>query len=253
MKEVKNFKSLPLVVLIPNLFTLLSLAIGTNAIRLAIDGNWEIAVGSIIVCALLDGLDGRIARILEVSSKFGAELDSLCDFVSFGITPAIVLYLWIIDSLALEFKRLSWTISIIYILCMAIRLARFNVNDSNEDNSDTQTMFFTGVPAPAGGLLLLLPLMLNFNIAKQFNIDLRLYMQLVHIFSLIVALLLASRIPTYSIKNIKVKREFIWLVFFAFGICIIAITLYPWNVLPLFGLCYIVSIAFSIVTARKIN
>lgn len=253
MREMKNFHSLPLVVLIPNLFTLLSLAIGTNAIRLAIDGKWKLAVSSIVVCALLDGLDGRIARILQVSSKFGAELDSLCDFVSFGIAPGMILYLWIIGSLDLEFKKLSWTISSIFILCMAIRLARFNANESNEDNSDEQEKFFKGVPAPAGGLLLLLPLMINFNIAKQFSIDMQLYMPLVHIFSLIVAFMLASRIPTYSIKYINIKREFIWLVFFAFAISIIVITLYPWYILPLFGLGYIVSIGFSIVTARKIN
>ena len=136
---------------------------------------------------------------------------------------------------------------------MAIRLARFNVSDSNEDNSDDQAMFFRGVPAPAGGLLLLFPLILNFNIAKQLHIDMALYIPLVNLFSLIISFLLPSRIPTYSIKNISVKREFIWLVLLVFGILIIAVTLYPWYVLPIFGLCYLISIVLSIIAAKKIN
>ena len=244
---------LPFVALLPNLFTLFSLAIGVNAIRLAIDGDWEFAVGSIVISAILDGLDGRLARILNASSKFGAELDSLCDLVNFGVAPGLMIYLWIVGPLDIEIKKLSWTISIIFIICMSIRLARFNTDSSEDLHDQKAIIFFKGIPAPAGGLLILLPIILDLKIAKFFNIDIQSHVLLINIYSIIIASMLPSRIPTFSLKALKINREYIWLALLCSGIFIVALTIYPWYVLPLIAVIYIISIFCSIVYAKKIN
>jgi CDP-diacylglycerol--serine O-phosphatidyltransferase len=247
-------KPFPFISLIPNLFTLLSLAIGVNAIRLAIDGNWELAVGSIIISSIIDGIDGRIARLLNASSKFGAELDSLCDLVNFGVAPALMIYFWVSNSVDAEFQKLSWTISIIFILCMSIRLARFNADLNVVTNIDKRSkIFFKGVPAPAGGLLMLLPIILDFKLAKMFGYDLRSHIVIIDIYSIIIAFLLPSRIPTFSFKSINVEPEYIWLALLLSGIFIVSLTIYTWYVMPIIAIIYITSIFFSIAYAKKIN
>jgi CDP-diacylglycerol--serine O-phosphatidyltransferase len=247
-------KPFPFIALIPNLFTLLSLAIGVNAIRLAIDGNWELAVGSIIISSIIDGIDGRIARLLNAASQFGAELDSLCDLVNFGVAPALMIYFWISHSVDSEFQKLSWTISIIFILCMSIRLARFN-SDLNAPNIDYKRakLFFKGVPAPAGGLLMLLPIIIDFKLAKIFSLDLRSHIVMINLYSIMIAFLLPSRIPTFSFKTINIAAEYIWLALLLSGIFIVALTIYTWYVMPIIAIIYLTSIFFSIAYAKKIN
>jgi CDP-diacylglycerol--serine O-phosphatidyltransferase len=246
-------KPLPFIVLIPNLFTLLSLAIGINSIRLAIDGHWESAVGSIVIASIIDGLDGRIARILNVSSKFGAELDSLCDLVNFGVAPGLMIYFWIVAPLDVEIKKLSWAISIIFIICVSIRLARFNIDSSSDPYDKRSMMFFKGIPSPAGGLLILLPIILDFKIAKIFNIDIKSNILAINIYSAIIALMMPSRVPTFSLKAVRINHEYVWLALLSFGIFIVLLTLYTWYILPLIAIIYVLSIFCSIVYARKIN
>jgi len=246
-------KPLPFIALIPNLFTLFSLVIGINSIRLAIDGEWELAVGSIVIASILDGVDGRLARILNASSKLGAELDSLCDLVNFGVAPALILYLWIISPLEIEFKKISWTISILFIICMSIRLARFNIDSTGAPYDRKNIIFFKGIPAPAGGLMILLPIILEFKIAKFFGINIKTYNMSINLYSILIAFMLASRVPTFSLKSLKVKPEYIWLVLLCSGIFILMLTVYPWYVLPIVAIIYVTSIFCSIAYAKKFN
>ena len=156
----KHFhNTLSILKLLPNFLTLLALTIGLNSFKMALEGNWERAVICIVVAAIIDGIDGKLARLLNATSSFGAELDSLCDFVNFGVCPVVVLYLWLYTIIAPAFL---WSATVTYTICMSIRLARFNTSVLNP--SKISKMFFIGVPAPCGAMLVLLPLILSFEI-----------------------------------------------------------------------------------------
>ena len=195
MEPKKNFKIIPPRnprVLLPNIFTLIGVCIGLTSIKFAFDGRFEMAVIAIIVAGVIDGLDGRIARLIGGASKVGKELDSLTDVISFGVAPAFIMYFFIMKDLG----RIGWLISLIYVVCVALRLARFNI--SSEAESSWKDNFFQGVPAPAGGGLVLMPLIYSFSEIQLIEFD---YNILVPAFFLITSVLLISKIPTYSLKK----------------------------------------------------
>ena len=194
-------------VILPNMLTLIGVCIGLTSIRFALDGKFEFAIIAIILAALIDGLDGRIARLIKGTSKVGKELDSLTDMISFGVAPAFIMYFWKLNSLG----RFGWLVCLIYVICVALRLARFNVN-SNEEPS-WKDNFFEGVPSPAGGILVLTPLIISMTNFDYIKLD---YNIVVPIFFITTSLLLISKFPTYSFKKIVIQRKAT--IFLLFGI-----------------------------------
>ena len=163
----KNFKivsSKKTRIILPNMFTLVGVCIGLSSIKFAFDGKFELSIIAILVAAIIDGLDGRIARLIKGTSPVGKELDSLTDVISFGVAPAFIMYFWSLNQLG----RVGWLICLIYVVCVALRLARFNVS-SNADPS-WRDNFFEGIPSPAGGVLVLMPLVFSFSEFKFFNV-----------------------------------------------------------------------------------
>ena len=233
----KRFRDLSINRMIPNILTLLALAAGLTAIRFGLDGRWEHAVLAIIVAAVLDALDGRIARLLKGASKFGAELDSLSDFVCFGVSPVLVLYLWTMK----DAGRLGWVLVMLFTICCGLRLARFNVMMEDHDAPAWQARFFTGIPAPAGGGLVLLPMVLSFQGSEGF------FRQpwVVGIFMLVIAGMLVSTIPTYSFKKLKISQHWILPTMLITGAIAVFLINAPWLTLSVVGLAYICSIPLS--------
>ena len=231
-------------IILPNIFTLVGVCIGLSSIKFAFDGRFEIAVIAIIVASIIDGLDGRIARLIKGTSKVGKELDSLTDVISFGVAPAFIMYFWKLN----ELGRIGWLICLIYVVCVALRLARFNVNSSNQ--SYWQENFFEGVPSPAGGVLVLMPLIFSFSELQliQINFD-----YIVPLFFVVISILLISKIPTYSLKRIVVPRS--TTIFLLFGIVLYfgLLLIYNFNTILLSGLIYLAVIPVSIVHYFKIK
>ena len=184
-------------VILPNIFTLVGDCIGLSSIKFAFDGSFTLSVIAIIVAAIIDGLDGRIARLIQGTSKVGKELDSLTDVISFGVAPAFIMYFWKLN----ELGRLGWLICLIYVVCVALRLARFNVNSSSEPS--WRDNFFEGIPSPAGGILVLMPLIYSLSELQLIKLN---YNLVVPLFFIVISLLLISKIPTYSLKKIVVPR-----------------------------------------------
>jgi len=237
MPRKKRFRDLSFNRMIPNILTLLALAAGLTAIRFGLEGRWEHAVLAIFVAAVLDALDGRIARLLKGASKFGAELDSLSDFVCFGVSPALVLYLWTMN----DAGRLGWVLVMLFSICCGLRLARFNVMMEDHDAPAWQARFFTGIPAPAGGGLVLLPMVLSFQVGEDF------FRQpwVVGIFMLVIAGMLVSTIPTYSFKKLKISRQWILPTMLITGAVAVFLINAPWLTLSVVGFAYICSIPLS--------
>ena len=185
-------------VILPNMLTLIGVCIGLTSIRFALDGRFELAIIAIMFAALIDGLDGRIARLIKGTSKVGKELDSLTDMISFGVAPAFIMFFWKLNTLG----RFGWLLCLIYVICVALRLARFNVNSGQEPS--WKDNFFEGVPSPAGGILVLTPLIISlsgFNFI-QLNYDL-----IVPFFFITTSFLLISKFPSYSFKKIVIPRK----------------------------------------------
>ena len=185
-------------VILPNMLTLIGVCIGLTSIRFALDGKFEFAIIAIIFAALIDGLDGRIARLIKGTSKVGKELDSLTDMISFGVAPAFIMYFWKLNTLG----RFGWLVCLIYVICVALRLARFNVN-SNQDPS-WRDNFFEGVPSPAGGILVLTPLIVSVTNFDYIPLN---YDIIVPVFFIVTSLLLISKFPSYSFKKIVIQRK----------------------------------------------
>ncbi|MDN3718885.1 CDP-diacylglycerol--serine O-phosphatidyltransferase [Roseibium salinum] len=238
---------MPLRLIIPNMVTLLALCSGLTALRMANEGRWEFAVGAILLAAVLDGLDGRVARMLKGTSRFGAELDSLADFVNFGVAPAVMLYIWILN----EAGSLGWIAALIYAISAALRLARFNVALDDPDKPAWASRFFTGVPAPAGAVTVMLPLYLDFlGLFPHWFAD----EAFVAAYTVAIAFLLISRLPTYSGKSIgtRVRRDYV-LPLFVFAVLIVAlIASYPFRMLAAGSALYLLTIPFSWRTFRKL-
>ena len=231
-------------VILPNILTLIGVCIGLSSIKFALDSKYEIAVIAIIFAALIDGLDGRIARLIKGTSKVGKELDSLTDVISFGVAPAFVMYFWSLNNLG----KFGWLLCLIYVVCVALRLARFNVH-SNEEAS-WKDNFFEGVPSPAGGILVLMPLIYSLSELKFLNIN---YNFVVPVFFISVSLLLISKVPTYSLKKIIVPRTMT--IFLLFGIVLFfgLLLIYTFNVMVISGLVYLCLIPISFIHYIKLN
>ncbi|WP_342225421.1 CDP-alcohol phosphatidyltransferase family protein [Rickettsia endosymbiont of Urophora cardui] len=244
-------KPVPIIKLIPNFVTLLGLVTGVSSVKFALDSKWEIAVYCIIVAAIIDGIDGRIARMLNATSPFGAELDSLCDFANFGIAPAYLIYLWSFQQY--EYKVFSSAVMLLFIVCMALRLARFNVGIYQPKQDKKPEHFFTGVPAPCGALLALVPVMIDFEIGTLLNINVRIHTITINIYLAIIAFLLASRLPTISTKNLSIQPEYLSLAMILFAVVIINLIIYPWYALPFIAVIYILSIPFCYFLKHKFN
>jgi CDP-diacylglycerol--serine O-phosphatidyltransferase len=241
----KRFKQVPVRFLLPNLVTLLALCSGITAIRLGIEGRYELAVGAVIISIVLDAVDGRLARFLKGTSRFGAELDSLADFVNFGVAPALLLYLWSLNDL----KTKGWIAALILAVCCALRLARFNVALDDAEKPAWSASFFTGAPAPAGAGLAMAPMYLGFlgliNEGHRFA-------GLIAIYVVAVALLMVSRIPTFSGKATKprIRRDKVLPIVGLGTLAIICLVAYPWETLSIFAVVYLGMIPFSIRSYR---
>ena len=207
--------------LLPNMLTLIGVCIGLSSIKFALDEKFELAIIAIIFAALIDGLDGRIARLIKATSKVGKELDSLTDVISFGVAPSFVMYFWSLNNLG----KFGWLLCLIYVVCVTLRLARFNVN-SNEEPS-WKDNFFEGIPSPAGGILVLMPLIFSLS---EFDFLIISYNILVPVFFISVSFLLISKFPTYSLKKIIIPRSMT--VFLLFGIVLFfgLLLIYPFKV-----------------------
>ena len=223
--------------LLPNILTLGGVCLGISSIKFSIDGNFNLAVTLILLASILDALDGRIARLIKGTSDFGKELDSLTDFVSFGIAPVFILYFWELNN----YGKLGWAICLIYSVCCVLRLARFNLTKI-EDHDEWKNNFFEGVPSPAGGLLILTPLIFELS-ALSLNIDVR---SLTPFLTVLIALLLVSKIPTPSLKKISISSKATIFLLLLAGLIFIALLFYTFETLLLFGLLYLSSIPLSI-------
>lgn len=234
-RRIRRFKRIPLRFLLPNLITLLALCLGITAIRLGIEGRFELAVGSVIVATVLDALDGRVARMLKGASQFGAELDSLADFINFGVTPAVLIYIWVLH----EMKSLGWVVALSIAVAMALRLARFNVALEDPDQPKWAKKFFTGIPAPAGAALVMLPMYLGF--LGVFT-DRASVAPAILIYTAVVAFLVISKIPTFSGKGFgkRIDRDLVLPMLAGSVLFTVLLISFPWQVLTAGVVIYLV-------------
>ena len=218
------------------MLTLIGVCIGLSSIRFALDGKFEFAVIAIILAAIIDGLDGRIARLIKGTSKVRKELDSLTDMISFGVAPAFIMYFWKLNTLG----RFGWLLCLIYVICVALRLARFNVNTGQAPS--WRDNFFEGVPSPAGGILVLTPLIFSLTSFDFINLN---YDIIVPVFFIVTSLLLISKFPSYSFKKIVIQRKIT--IFLLFGIVLFfgLLLIYPFNVILISVIIYLVMLPIS--------
>ena len=230
--------------ILPNMFTLVGVCIGLTSIKFAFDERFGLAIICIIVAGLIDSLDGRIARLIKGTSQVGKELDSLTDVISFGVAPAFIMYFWQLNTLG----RVGWLICLVYVICVALRLARFNVN--SETQPSWKDNFFEGVPSPAGGILVLMPLIYSKSEIQILNIDNSYFVPILFI---LISLLLISKLPTYSFKKIAVPRRLT--IFLLFGVVLFfgLLLIYTYNVIVISSLLYLALIPFSIFHFKNLN
>ena len=250
----RRFRPVPFRVLLPNLITLLALCLGLTAIRMAIEGRYDYAVAAIVVAAVLDGLDGRVARLLQSTSRFGAELDSLADFVSFGVAPVIVLYMWGLGSL----RSVGWIAVLVFAICAGLRLARFNVMLDDPNRPPYAANFFVGMPAPAGALVVMLPVYLEFLGTPRTSAQVAIawpYVVGTLLYVVGIAMLMVSKIPTWSGKRVgqRVPREHVLLVFVLAVLFAGLLLSYPWEVLTGASFLYLAAIPFAYLHYKKLE
>jgi CDP-diacylglycerol--serine O-phosphatidyltransferase len=234
--------------LVPSFLTLLGMCSGLTAIRFAIVGDWPLAVAAIVCAGIFDMLDGRAARMLGADSRFGAQLDSLADLVSFGVAPAVIMYMWSLSQIG----DAGWAVALVFCAASAVRLARFNVEAARDEGATKANPYFTGMPTPAGACMALLPLIVWFQWPESENtIALLVRQPWVSIAILVVtSALMVSRLPTPSIKYMKLQRQhqiLAGLFFAALGAALIA---WPWATLTIGLLIYVASIPFAILVAH---
>ncbi len=231
--------------LIPNILTLLALCAGLTSIRFAVHDMWKEAVVATVLAAVLDGLDGRVARLLQGTSKFGAELDSLSDFVSFGVAPAMVLYFWTMKSAG----GFGWALVLLFSVCCALRLARFNTMIGEPDLPPYAYNFFTGVPAPAAAGLTLMPMVLTIQFGEGFFDR----PAVVALFLLGVSFLMVSRLPTYSFKKVRIPHPWVLPILLVVGVVAAFMVTEPWLTLSAVGCAYIASIPAAARSFRRLK
>ena len=231
--------------MIPNGLTVLALCAGLTSIRFALDERWDLAVFAIVVAGIFDGLDGRAARILKVTSRFGAELDSLSDFLSFGVAPAVLIYEWALSGV----RGMGWALALLFAVCCALRLARFNseMEEPVAEQPAWSRNYFAGVPAPAGAALAIVPIMIWLETDSE-------YARLAAVNGLVlacVALLMISRVPTFSMKRFTVPINYVLPVLLVIGLMFAALIAAPWPTLIAVGLAYLFSIPVTVFNANR--
>ena len=232
--------------ILPNAITLIGVCIGLSSIKFALDGKFALAVIAILFAALMDALDGRIARLIKGTSKIGKELDSLGDVISFGVAPALIMYFWNLQYL----DKLGWFVCLTYVVCVALRLARFNI--SSEEEPSWKDNFFEGVPSPAGGIIVLMPLVLSFSGLGEFFFKIN-YDLIVPIFFITVSTLLISTIPTYSFKKIVIPRAMTKFLLFGIVLFFGSLLVYTFKILAVSSLIYLCLIPVSFFHYKKIK
>ena len=246
-RPAREGRGIPLRAVVPNAVTALALCSGLTGIRFAIAGQWGLAVGAIMVAAVLDGMDGRIARILNGASRFGAELDSLSDNVAFGVSPAIIMHLWVLK----DWPRYGWLFALAYAVCMALRLARFNARIDAEDQPHKSAGFLTGVPAPAGAALMLLPIFLWLASDRQWAWlhDWR----LVAPWAALVAFLGISSLATFSWTSFRLRRNVRLEAIVVIALIGGALLTVPWETLSVATIVYALTIPFSVASYARVR
>jgi CDP-diacylglycerol--serine O-phosphatidyltransferase len=239
-RRLFSHQRVPVRMLVPNFFTLLGLCAGLTSIRMSIEGRWDVALAAIVFAAMLDGIDGRVARLLKASSRFGAELDSLADFVNFGVAPAILLFTWGL----VDVKGIGWICVMMFALASALRLARFNVA-VDEEKPKWQSNYFTGMPTPAAAIVVLLPFYLS-KLGLDANAS-RIALSVVLIYTLIIAVMMVSTIPTYSGKLLgeRIRREYVLPIFIVAVGLVACLLTFPYETLAIASLAYLAAIPLS--------
>jgi len=240
-----HFRAIPVRTLVPNIITLLALCAGLTAIRLAVEDRLEWALAAIVFAAMLDGIDGRVARMLKGTSRFGAELDSLADFVNFGVAPALILYFWGLH----ELKSAGWIAALVFAICAALRLARFNVMIEDPDRPAWAANYFVGVPAPAGAITVLLPIYVQFLGLPHFE----LMSPVAFLYTLGIAFLMVSRVPVFSGKRVgkRVAPELVLPVFVLIVLFFALLISYPWEVLTIGTIIYLATLPLGWFSYRE--
>ena len=233
----RRFRPIPVRMLVPNVITLLAICAGLTAIRLSTEARMELAVAAIVFAAVLDGVDGRVARMIKGQSKFGAELDSLADFVNFGVAPGLILYSWTLHDL----NNVGWIAAMVFAISGGLRLARFNATMDDPNKPAFAANFFTGVPAPAGALLVLLPIYLGFLGIPQPPV------MLTASYTLLIAFLMVSRLPVFSGKTVRLRvpPEMVLPVFVAVIFFVALLVGYPWHILSVGSVLYLLSLPWG--------
>lgn len=236
--------------LLPNLVTIGALCSGMSAIRFAMLEKWELAVTFLVIAAFLDGLDGRIARLLKATSNFGAQLDSLSDFLCFGVAPALVLYLWALDGI----KGLGWAIALFFAVCCCLRLARFNTSLMEEKKEPWQHHFFTGVPAPAGAMLAILPLLLTLQWGDDWREMIPFSLPwIVAIYLPNIGILMISRLPTYSLKGARITHAYVLPAMLAAVLLVVGFIVETWATIAIIDGLYLITLFFSFAQSRRVE
>lgn len=249
MAAPKQPKKLSLHKMIPNMITLTAMAAGMTSIKFAIAGRWEHAVLAIVVAAFMDAFDGAAARLLKAQSKLGAELDSFSDFLSFGVAPALVIYLWLLEGLthaqALP-PKWAWPVALLFAMAVALRLARFNVAGDETDPNDPLNKYFTGVPSPIGAGLCILPMIVAFQVDDPAILKIINHPMVVSGWTMVVAAMMVSNIPTFSSKQLRVSYKMKVPALGLFGILLTGLINLTWPTLALMGAFYLLMMPFGV-------
>ena len=238
-KKFKIVQSKKTRYILPNVLTIAGVCLGISSIKFSLDLNFKLAVIFILLASILDALDGRIARLIKGTTEFGKELDSLTDFVSFGIAPVFTIYFWSLN----QYGKIGWAITLIFSVCCVLRLARFNLTTYGK-NQEWKQNYFEGVPSPIGAILILMPLI---NELSEFRkiIDLE---SIAPILTILISLLLISKIPTYSFKKIKIKPSITIFILLMAGVSLVSLMFFTFETLFIFGLLYLFSVPLSFYT-----
>lgn len=240
-RPFKSKTELPIVQLLPNLLTITAICAGLTAIRFGVQGKYELSVQLILAAAVLDGLDGKLARVLRSDSKMGAELDSLADFVNFGVAPPLVIYFWALQ----DMRSAGWISVLVFTVCCVLRLARFNVSNKS-DHEDDDSGYFVGVPAPAGALLVMMPMFLSFAVSEAPLIP----AGVISFYMIGIGLLMISRIPTWSFKAMTISPEKVKYLLVGFAFIGAAVLTFAWITLVVLGVVYVGVVTWALLAGK---
>lgn len=233
-----RLREIPLRLMVPNMITVLAICAGLSGVRLAFENRFELAVAMVLLAAFLDGIDGRIARLLKATSSFGVQMDSLADIINFGVAPALVLYVFLLD----QARSLGWIAALIYAIAVGLRLARFNVMAERQVKASWQSEYFVGVPAPAGAMLVLLPVYLGLlGLAPE-----RTFALIASVYTVLIAFLMVSRLPVWSYKSEnRVRRDLVLPVILVVVFYVATLMTYTWETMVVTAVAYLVSLPFG--------